>query len=86
MSASERAAELRALADQHESLGQLEADLDAAVGAYRADPTEETKAAYRAASEVLASARQEIRSSSVMVAASEPGSVTVGASTVRKVN
>ena len=84
MNASERAAQLRALADQHEAMGELEDALDEALTAYRADPNEETKAAHAAASHALRAARAEARSSGVMVASTEPGSVTIGAPTVGK--
>lgn len=82
--AAQRAAELRALADQHEAIGGLEETHEAALDAYRADPSEENKTAYAAASMALRDARQEARGSGVMVASSEPGSVTIGAATVRK--
>lgn len=83
-SASERAAELRALADQYEAVGGIEEQQADAVTAYRANPSEETKAAYTQASEALRAARQDSRSGSVMVAPNEPGSVTIGAQTVKK--
>ncbi len=82
MSASERAAELRALADLHEGLGALEDAHAAAVEAYRAAPDEETKAAYRAASQALSDHRSGIRSSGLMVADATPGSVTIGTPSV----
>lgn len=78
MNSSERAAELRALADQHDSLATLETDLENTVTAYREDPTEETRQAYAEASLALREARKEIRSSGLMVASSEPGSVAIG--------
>lgn len=82
MSSSERAAELRALADQHDTLGALEDAHAAAVEAYRADPNEGTKQAYTDASEALRANRQAIRSSGLIVGSSEPGSVTIGAAPV----
>ncbi|OLT13028.1 hypothetical protein BJF79_03775 [Actinomadura sp. CNU-125] len=84
MNASERAAQLRTLADQHEAMGALEVALDEALAAYRAAPSEETKNAYTKASENLRAARVEARGSGVMVASGEPGSVTIGAPKVGK--
>lgn len=79
MSASaDRAAQLRALADQHETIGALEEAADAAVEAYRADTSDPAlKTTYRASQEALAAARQESRSSGLMVGSAEPGSVTI---------
>jgi hypothetical protein len=77
MSASDRAAELRALADQHDELGGLEDALAEAVEAYRDDPTEENREAYTEASEALREARKNMRSS-LLIGSVEPGSVTIG--------
>lgn len=75
---SERAAQLRELADHHEAIGLLEEEVDAAVEAYRADTSDpELKAAYRASQDALAAARQEARGSGLLVASNEPGSVTI---------
>ncbi len=82
MSSSQRAAELRALADQHDTLGGLEDAHEAAVEAYRADPSDDTKQAYNDASEALRANRKDIRSSGLIVGSSEPGSVTIGAASV----
>ena len=82
MSASQRAAELRELADQHDTLGALEDAHAAALEAYRADPNETTKQAYTDASEALREGRKDIRSSGLLVGSSEPGSVTIGAASV----
>jgi hypothetical protein len=78
LSSSQRAAELRALADQHDTIGGLEETHAAAVEAYRADPSDTTKAAYAEASDALRAGRQELRSSGLMVGSSELGSVTIG--------
>lgn len=75
---SERAAQLRALADQHEAIGALEETADRAAQAYRSDTSDlGLKAAYRAAQDALAAARHESRSSGLLVASGEPGSVTI---------
>lgn len=85
MTASERAAELRALADQHDALGELEDALTDALDAYRADPDDDTKQAYTEASEALRAARAEVRGSGLMVASNEPGSTAIGAPVIGKV-
>jgi len=53
MSHADRAAELRRQADLVEHQGELAARLDAAADAYRANPTDETRAEYNAASNQL---------------------------------
>ena len=78
MSASARAAELRALADQHDTLGGLEDAQAAAVEAYRANPNDDTKQAYTDATAALRAGRKDIRSSGLLVGSAEPGSVTIG--------
>lgn len=61
MSASERAAQLRAQAEALEAVGGLEDAYEEALDAYREDPTEENKAAYLAAKEAFVAARTESR-------------------------
>ncbi|HEY7274308.1 MAG TPA: hypothetical protein VH502_16365 [Actinoplanes sp.] len=75
--AAERAAELRALADQHEVIGGLEETLNEAAEAYRADPSEANKAAYAEASGALRDARQNLREAAVTVAPATAGSTTI---------
>jgi siroheme synthase (precorrin-2 oxidase/ferrochelatase) len=83
VSSSNRAAELRALADNLDRIGELEETAAQAKAAYRDDPTsEEAKAAHQEAAAALNSARAEARGSRVMVASTEPGSVAVSVSTV----
>lgn len=56
--------EIKRLLDQAEALkatAAAEAALEAATVAYRADPNDETKAAYRAANVALANARSDAR-------------------------
>lgn len=65
MDTTERAAALRALADQLDGLGGLEQAAAEAKAAYRDDPSETNKAAHRAASAALNAARAESRSSSL---------------------
>ena len=78
MSSTNRAAELRALADHYDTIGALE---EAAAGAKQAlrDAPEDTEAqtAHKAATVALRDARAEGRSSGILVASSEPGSVTI---------
>lgn len=57
MTASERAAELRAQADALDALAELEADLLSAKDAFADDPNPETKAAKHAAAVALREAR-----------------------------
>jgi hypothetical protein len=83
MSSSEKAAQLRALAEQFEGLGTLEDDLSAAVEAYRADPSADNKMVYEDAKLAIRQGRQEIRESAVMAVANEPGSSTVGVAPVQ---
>jgi hypothetical protein len=75
--AAERAAELRALADQHEQVGGLEDALTEALDAYRADPSDASKQAYADAAAALRDARRQVRESAVTVAPATPGSTTI---------
>lgn len=83
MSSAEKAAQLRALAEQFEGLGTLEEDLESTLASYREDPSEENKAAYEAAKEALRAGRQEIREADVMAVANEPGSSTIGVAPIQ---
>lgn len=82
MSSSQRAADLRALADQHDAIGALEDAHATAVDAYRTNPTPDTKQAYTDASEALREARAGMRGGEAMAVSAEPGSVTIGASAI----
>jgi len=84
MSGSDRAAELRALADRYDEMDALETAAAEAKQAYRDNPTEETKAAHHAASAALNGARSEIRSAPVLPSSGEPGSATVRVQPVGK--
>jgi hypothetical protein len=83
MSSSEKAAALRALAEQFEGLGELEDDLARTVEAYRADPSAENKQAYEDAKMAIREGRKEIREADVMAVANEPGSSTVGVAPIQ---
>jgi hypothetical protein len=83
MSSTEKAAQLRALAEQFEGLGALEDDLSAAVEAYRADPSQDNKVVYEDAKLAIRTGRKEIRESDLMAVANEPGSSTVGVAPVQ---
>jgi hypothetical protein len=61
MNAAERAAELRAQADNLENLAGLEQAAEAATEKYRKSPTAKNKTAYRAAVEALRAARADAR-------------------------
>lgn len=65
MSASERAAELRAQADALDGLADLEADLLAAKSNYADDPSPEVRAAKQDAALALRSARELVRADRV---------------------
>jgi len=82
MSSTDRAAELRALADQLEEIGALEDAAQAAAQEHREAGTEGTRAAYRATQEELRAARKAARESGLMVSSGEPGSVAIQPSTV----
>lgn len=84
MSTDDRAAQLRALADDLEKIAKLEAAAANAKAAYRKDPTGRRKAAHRKASAELNEARDAARAAGVMTAANEPGSVTVSPAPVGK--
>lgn len=57
-----RADDLRAQADAIEAEERLAAEYEAAVEAYRADPTEAAKQAYKDAAQALRDARRTARS------------------------
>jgi len=72
------AAELRALADRVEQIEGLETAVRLAREAYRLAPDDPArKAAHRTASQTLADARRDMRSSGVLVADASAGSTTV---------
>ena len=77
MSAVEKAAELRRLADHYESIGEREVCAAEAKAAYRDGPSPETKAAHLEAKAALRAARQEARESGLLVADATPGSVMI---------
>jgi hypothetical protein len=83
MSSSEKAAQLYALAAQHEALGVVEDAYEAATTAYQEDKSEENKAAFKEAAEKLRASRREIREADVMAVANEPGSSTVGVAPIQ---
>jgi hypothetical protein len=71
MNAAERAAELRAQADNLENLAGLEQAAEAATEKYRKSPTAKNKAAYREAVEALRAARAEARPAETTVTTGE---------------
>lgn len=88
MGSAERAAELRALADQLDVTADHEIEAKAAKLAYRdaldsgdEDLIAEAKTRHREASQVLFDARSETRKE-IIVGSSEPGSATVRVGTV----
>lgn len=84
MSSSERAAELRAMADQLEEISALEDNLERARDLHAANPFHEAnKDAYTAAQETLRDARKKHRESSVMVSPAEAGSVAIRPQTTK---
>jgi hypothetical protein len=76
--ASERSTELRALADQLESLAELEEAAAEAKQRYRDDPSEENKEAHRAAGRALSDARAESRSGPVKAVPTDGVAITPG--------
>lgn len=76
MSAAEEAAKLRAQADAVERVGGLTEAYDEAMAAFRADPSPESKAAYRAAADELSRSREEQRTGRTVVLY-EPGSAVI---------
>lgn len=84
MSSAARAAELRELADHFDAIGTLEEAAAQAKATYRDEPGDgDLKAAHNAAAAALRDARAEARSSGLLVAAAEPGSVTIAPQVVR---
>lgn len=81
MSSTERAQQLRDLADQLEAVGTAEDALADAVEAYRDDPSDKNKAAYRDASYALVDARQKVRSPDTPRAVA-PGDISITPGTV----
>lgn len=75
MSADDRAARLRALADHYDTLAKLEATLAKATDAYRATSSDKNRTAYQDASRALRAAREQARSSAEAEPA-EPGAAT----------
>lgn len=78
MSAQERAARLRELADNLDVIGDAEAAAAEAKAAYRNNPDDpDLKAAHQAAAIALHEARADYRASGLAVASTEPGSTTI---------
>jgi len=71
MNAAERAADLRAQADNLEVLSDLEQKAEAATEKYRKTPNTKNKAAHRAAAEALRAARADARPAETTVTTGE---------------